>query len=230
MPILFSLSAQPTPVLISLERFRNRTDHALPKPDNTRTLYRSRPAGLLDRVPGRKLLDACYIAVSGTVPGGGGSLNMASLLFGDDIVSTDNPARILIVASAEEVRLVQEGLREYRDLVNVDTSHEIQSGLAQARSGTHDVVLLTLELPDAWPADVYVRLQREVEEVPILVIARSEDEARIATRTASRPPFCVIDRGRVDPSMVRRLIVSAILFRRADGRPPCSPRAAVAPT
>jgi DNA-binding NarL/FixJ family response regulator len=144
---------------------------------------------------------------------------MASLLVGDDIISTDDPARVLVVASSEEAQSVEEALREYRDLVKVDTCHDMQSGLAEARSGTHDVVLLTLELPDAWPADGYVRLQGEVEELPILVIASSEDEARLATRMASRAPFCMIERGSANASLIRRLIVSAILFKRAGGRP-----------
>jgi hypothetical protein len=39
IPILVSLSTRPTPVPASLERFQNRTDHALPKPANSRAPY-----------------------------------------------------------------------------------------------------------------------------------------------------------------------------------------------
>jgi hypothetical protein len=43
IPILVSLSTRPTPVPSSLERFQNRTDHALPKPANSRALYTTAP-------------------------------------------------------------------------------------------------------------------------------------------------------------------------------------------
>ena len=59
--------------------------------------------------------------------------------------------------------------------------------------------------------------------LPILVIG-SGDEARLAIRRASSPPFGIIEEEEADPALIR-LIVSAVLFRRAGGRAPSSWRA-----
>ena len=71
------------------------------------------------------------------------------LLVGDDIISTDDPVRVLVVASPERMLLIEEAVVGRGIFFRVDAYHDLQSGLEEARSGVHDAVLLTLQLPDA---------------------------------------------------------------------------------
>src|SRR6187401_3101652 len=52
----------------------------------------------------------------------------------------------------------------------------LASGIAMAREGGVDLVLLDLTLPDAHGLETFVRLHEVIPHVPVLVLSESDDE------------------------------------------------------
>ena len=143
---------------------------------------------------------------------------MASLITGDDIISDVNPARVLVVGPPQILKLVQGALAGHGEFFRLDVCDGLQAALERVRADDYDLALLALNLPDSWAADTYKRfLAEEPENLPVLLLGTSA-EARLAAQGVPSPPFAVLDPDDVDPLLLRRLITSASLFRRAGGK------------
>ena len=83
--------------------------------------------------------------------------------------------RVLVVEDEVRLaRLVREALR--RDGYQVELAHDGPSGLAHARAGGYDVVLLDLMLPGLSGYEVLRQLRADEIDVPVLVLTAKDGE------------------------------------------------------
>lgn len=94
-------------------------------------------------------------------------------------------------------------------------------GLALARSGTFQVVLLDVDLPGMSGIDVLRRLRREDDRIPVLIVSAIDDKPHIA-RSLDEGADDYIAKP-VDPRELPARI-RAVLRRHHQGAPPGSPR------
>ncbi|WP_025322980.1 response regulator [Deferrisoma camini] len=82
------------------------------------------------------------------------------------------PVHVLIVDdSPADVRLIEELLAEARgEEFSTGAAHSLADGIEAARTGTYDVVLLDLMLPDAQGAETLQRFLGGAPEVPVVVL------------------------------------------------------------
>jgi DNA-binding response OmpR family regulator len=87
--------------------------------------------------------------------------------------------RVLVIEDDRDLaRLVRLHLTDLG--YSVTTAHDGQEGLAAARSGAHDLIILDLMLPRLDGLDLCRRLRSEAHETPILMLtARSEEVDRV---------------------------------------------------
>jgi DNA-binding NarL/FixJ family response regulator len=133
------------------------------------------------------------------------------LINGDDVISSTQPAEILIVNSAgviaEDLAL---GIQlDCFVLYQVHTLEAAQRALARRH---YDAILVDLDLPDAWPTDVYKTLLGATEDTPIVVLASWWTAGHF---TGLHRPFAIVPRERSVPDLLRRLLISATLRKRA---------------
>lgn len=88
--------------------------------------------------------------------------------------------RVLLVEDDElMVHLITRFLET--DGFHVTASETGPEGLAQARSGAFEVVLLDVELPGMSGVEVLKRLRREGSRVPVLIVSADSDKRHIAS-------------------------------------------------
>jgi hypothetical protein len=75
-----------------------------------------------------------------------------------------------------------------------------------------DLIVLEPNLPDSWPADSYRRLSEVAEGVSCPILTHVQDLAFLDQ--ASPLPFAVLAKGKAEPALIRRLLISAALHRR----------------
>ena len=135
------------------------------------------------------------------------------LINGDDVISSMQPAEILIVNSAGVIAedLALGGQLDCFVLYQVHTLEAAQRALARRH---YDAILVDLDLPDAWPTDVYEALLGATEDTPIVVLTSSWTDPP-GHLTGLHRPFAVVPRERSVPDLLRRLLISATLRKRA---------------
>jgi DNA-binding NarL/FixJ family response regulator len=137
----------------------------------------------------------------------------SQLIAGDDVISSAQPAEILIIDSAgtSVAALAIEGQADCFVLHEAHTLEAAQGALTRRR---YDAILVDLELPDAWARDVYKTLLESTEDIPVVVLADSSIDPLCQLREL-REPFAIVGRKRSAPDLLRRLLVSATLRKRA---------------
>jgi len=89
-----------------------------------------------------------------------------------------SPLRVLLVEdSPTDAQLLQERL-SLIDTERFEVTHleRLDEALARLRGESFDVVLLDLSLPDSTGHDTFLRAQREVPDVPLVVLSGTNDE------------------------------------------------------
>lgn len=135
------------------------------------------------------------------------------LINGDDVISSTQPAEILIVNSADVIAedLALGGRLDCFVLYQVHTLEAAQRALAHRH---YDAILVDLDLPDAWARDVYETLVGATEDTPIVVLASWSTDPPGHLAELHRP-FAIVPRERSVPDLLRRLLISATLRKRA---------------
>lgn len=100
---------------------------------------------------------------------------------GLDIVSTGRPVRLLYIEdNPSNVRLIEDLVARYAnwEITHASTGAD---GLARARAGHFDAILLDIHLPDLEGADVLARLREEsaTREVAIIVLSADATSAQV---------------------------------------------------
>ena len=142
----------------------------------------------------------------------------SQLIIGDDVISSAQPAEILIIdsAGASATALAIEGQADCFVLHEAHTLEAAQRALTRRH---YDAILVDLELPDAWATDVYKTLLHSSEDIPVVVLASSRTDPPCDLRELHRP-FAIVGRERSAPDLLRRLLISATLRNRALGALP----------
>ena len=155
----------------------------------------------------------------------------SQLITGDDVISSAQPAEILIIdsAGASATAFAIEGQADCFVLHEAHTLEAAQRALTRRH---YDAILVDLELPDAWATDVYKTLLESSEDTPVVVLASSWTDPPCHLTELHRP-FAIVRRERSFPDLLRHLLISATLRKRAlsalseaaldDGVPPQPP-------
>jgi DNA-binding NarL/FixJ family response regulator len=135
------------------------------------------------------------------------------LINGDDVISSTQPAEILVInaAGATAADFAVGDQADCFVLYRASTLEAAKRALARRH---YDAILLDLELPDAWATDVYETLLRATEDTPIVVLTSSWTHPPSHLTEAHRP-FAIVPTERTVPALLRRLLISATLRKRA---------------
>ena len=91
--------------------------------------------------------------------------------------------RILVVEDDPKVAgFIEEGFRE--EQFEVDVAREGDAGLARARSGRYDLILLDFMLPNRSGLEVAAELRRGGDQTPILMLTARDDARDIQSALA----------------------------------------------
>ena len=144
---------------------------------------------------------------------------MARLLAGDTLIDETDPLRILWVDRAETGRATRDAIAAEAAFFQVRECHTLAEGIEAVGRGRYDVVVLSTDLPDAWPSDIFPRFVEKAPDSPVLLIVEEGSDGAML-KNAERRPFCTVERVRADPTTMRRLVISAgILIRTLGGLP-----------
>lgn len=144
---------------------------------------------------------------------------MTELIIGDDLLDTENPAHVLVVGSSADVAMTREALAGLPGLFAIEASATLDEGIAKARERAFDVTVLSLSLPDSWPSDTYFRFSETDERCQVLLLVdRLDDAATI--RSGKRSAFCMLLKSALEPELMRRMLISACLYKRAGDQSP----------
>ena len=137
------------------------------------------------------------------------------LINGDDVISSTQPAEILVI-NAAGARAADFTLGDQADYFVLYRAFSLEAAKRALARRHYDAILLDPELPDAWARDVYETLVRATEDTPIVVLASwSTDPPGHLAKL--HKPFAIVPRDRSVPDLVRRLLISATLRKRALG-------------
>lgn len=139
---------------------------------------------------------------------------MTELIVGDELFDTGSPARVLVVGGSAEVSIAQKAVAGLTGLFALDACGTLDEAIAKAREDSYDASILSLSLPDSWPSDTYHRFSEADERSQMLLLVDHPDDAT-TLRRGKRPAFCMLLRSALDPALVRRLLISACVYKRA---------------
>ena len=138
---------------------------------------------------------------------------MATLLAGDTLVDDYEPLRVLVIDQAEKTHMTRDALAAGGPFFRVEECHSLRDGIETCRNPWNEVIILATDLPDSWPSDVFLRFSEQASDSPIIIIVESTLN-NLSFERAARAPFCIIDRAKVDPTTIRRLVASAGILAR----------------
>lgn len=144
-----------------------------------------------------------------------------SVISGDDIISAARPAEILVVGAAE-VDAVRCATEKYADCFTLSQATSLDDASKMLSERSYDAIVLHPDLPDAWSADAYAVLSEFTDGTPVIMFADSWRDPLVPDRLPR--PFCEIRQGNRDVALIRRLLISATLQRRALKMPTATPR------
>ena len=123
---------------------------------------------------------------------------------------------LLIEDNPGDARLLQELLK---DVISLQFQMEqidcLSRGIQRLNEQAFDVILLDLSLPDSQGLATFVQLQRQVRDVPIVVITGLNDET-LAVRAVQEGAQDYLVKGQVSSDMLARSIRYAIERKRTD--------------
>lgn len=125
----------------------------------------------------------------------------------------DNPADTDLIREALDEAFLSPTL----DVPALGLEHvpTLAKGLERLAAGSVDVVLLDLSLPDSQGLETFIRLQRAVPTVPIIVLSGLQDEER-AVRAVREGAQDYLVKGQVDGVVLSRAIRYAIERKHAE--------------
>ena len=132
------------------------------------------------------------------------------LIAGDDIISSVQPAEILIVGPVGTG-----GVRPTlgtQDCFVFHEAHTLKAAQHALSLQHYDAILVDSGLPDAWATDVYETLLASGGDIPVVVLANSRADLPCNLREHCRP-FAIVRRERIVPDLLRRLLISATLLQ-----------------
>jgi two-component system, cell cycle sensor histidine kinase and response regulator CckA len=123
---------------------------------------------------------------------------------------------LLIEDNPGDARLLQELLK---DVISLQFQMEqidcLSRGIQRLNEQAFDVILLDLSLPDSQGLETFVQLQRQVRDVPIVVITGLNDET-LAVRAMQEGAQDYLVKGQVSSDVLARSIRYAIERKRTD--------------
>ena len=123
---------------------------------------------------------------------------------------------LLIEDNPGDARLLQELLK---DVISLQFQMEqidcLSRGIQRLNEQAFDVILLDLSLPDSQGLETFVQLQRQVRDVPIVVITGLNDET-LAVRAVQEGAQDYLVKGQVSSDVLARSIRYAIERKRTD--------------
>lgn len=134
--------------------------------------------------------------------------------FGDGFLDADSLVRILVVGNSDDAAVIQNALRAITDGLEFDTCETLQEAERRVRVHDHDVAVLILPLPDAWGADAYAKLRENDRNSEALILLDVADDAA-SMKGVEHTPFAVLAKSRTTPELLRRLLLSAALYKKA---------------
>jgi len=138
---------------------------------------------------------------------------VATLLAGDTLVDEHEPLRVLVIDQAEKAHMARDALAAGGAFFRMEECYSLSEGIETCRNHWNEVIVLATDLPDAWPSDVFLRFSEQASDSPIIMIVESTLD-NFSFERAARTPFCIIDRAKVDPTTIRRLVASAGILAR----------------
>jgi DNA-binding NarL/FixJ family response regulator len=137
---------------------------------------------------------------------------ITQLINGDDVISSAHPADILVI-NAVGATTTDFAVGDQTDYFVLYRAFTLEDAIRALAGRHYDAILLDLELPDAWATDVYLTLLGATEDTPIVVLASWWTDP-LGHLTELRP-FAIVPRERSVPDLLRRLLISATLRKRA---------------
>jgi len=137
------------------------------------------------------------------------------LIHGDDVISSTQPAEILVI-NAAGATAADFALGEQADCFVLYRAFTLETAKRALARRHYDAILLDPELPDAWARNVYETLVSTTEDTPIVVLASWSMEPLSRLAELHRP-FAIVPRDSSVPDLLRRLLISATLCKRALG-------------
>lgn len=133
--------------------------------------------------------------------------------FGVDDGFADDPVRVLVLAGSEDAVTIQNAVRAVTEGLEIDTCQTLRDAETRVRAQDYDVTVLALPLPDAWIADAYAKLRENGERCETLVMLDAADDVA-SMKMAQHPPFAILVKSHTSPELLRRLLLSAALYKR----------------
>jgi DNA-binding NarL/FixJ family response regulator len=137
----------------------------------------------------------------------------SQLIAGDDVISSAQPAEILIIDSAGASAAAL-AIERQADCFVLHEAHTLEAAQRALTRRRYDAILVDLELPDAWARDVYRTLLGSTGDIPVVVLANSSIDPLCHLRELHEP-FAIVRGERSTPDLLRRLLISAALRKRA---------------
>ena len=123
---------------------------------------------------------------------------------------------LLIKENSLDYSLIGEMLNEIKKFsFNLQKADRLSIGLACLAEGEIDLVLLDLFLPDSRGLATFDRVFAQAPEVPIIIIASSEDE-KLALQAVEKGAQDYLFKGQIDVNLLNRAIGCAIERKRLE--------------
>jgi diguanylate cyclase (GGDEF)-like protein/PAS domain S-box-containing protein len=124
---------------------------------------------------------------------------------------------LLIEDSTADAQLVREALADIEaDQITLDHADRLGTGIERLHEGKFDVVVVDLALPDAGQLEAIDRLNRDLPELPVVVLTGSDDEAMAIEALRCGAQDYLI-KGATDGRTLARSLRYAIERKRAQG-------------
>lgn len=129
----------------------------------------------------------------------------------------ESGTRVLLIEDGEaDTFLVRELLGEEMDFkFTLDAARKLAEGIEELDSGSFDIVLLDLSLPDSQGLDTFVQLYERFPNVPIVILTGLDDES-LAASAVSKGAQDYLVKGELSGQLLQRAIRYAIERRRAE--------------
>lgn len=118
---------------------------------------------------------------------------------------------LLIEDSAGDARLLQVLLEEEveKGSVEIERVSWLAAALERLQTGTIDVVLADLSLPDSFGADTIARIRTQAPDVPVLALSGLDDPA-MSERAKAAGARGYLVKGRIDRASLVEVIRQAV--------------------
>lgn len=117
---------------------------------------------------------------------------------------------LLIEDNIADAALIREMLAESpKQRFNLYNAKKLNEGLEKLKKKHIDIILLDLNLPDSYGLETFIRANREVSDIPIVILSAYDDE-ETATEAVKGEAQDYLIKGNVDANLLSRSISYAI--------------------